>query len=149
MIEFLALTVIFVVFLWAFYELEHVGFTAGITFLLYWAWFYSKVDLQYIQSHPVESGMFIGAYLFLGGLWSVYAWYKYMQREAPKHSIVTSALLLPPWANPSENKGKFYMWILGWPFDLLIRLIKDPLDFIITYLSGVYVNISKKALGLQ
>jgi len=108
-----------------------------------------------------------GGYLFFGGLWSVFRWFKYCRDYIAKNRYdtnhpdsdysggrevkLTAEAYYKKKLRPSEHKSRLIGWIAYWPWSLIWNIAGDTLTAIYDALANVYQKtadaVIKKALG--
>ena len=107
----------------------------------------------------------VGAYLLIGGIWSVFRWLKYCQNYIAKNPYntamndyssgrevrLTAQEYFSKKLRPSEHKSRLIGWIVYWPWSLIWNIAGDTLTAIYDALANVYQKtadaVIKKALG--
>jgi hypothetical protein len=107
----------------------------------------------------------IGAYLLIGGVWSVFRWFKYCRDFVTKNPYqgvndyseggngrkLTAQEYFSKKLRPSEHKSRLIGWIAYWPWSLIWNIVGDTLTAIYDALANVYQKtadaVIKKALG--
>lgn len=113
-----------------------------------WAW---------ASSHPYTLGIAAAAYLPIGVGWSLFRWWKTLQKTAAdirkEKGSFESGRSWSSWEayvkahlpSASANKERIVCWITYWPFSaaayLLLDLLYDIGDWIYTKLSGFYQSM--------
>lgn len=105
--------------------------------------FVSKVDvLGFILHHPIKILLYIVGYFLIGTVWSLIKWWLYIRKTLEKvlknklerdkrFGVVETTIeerrndLEINKPTLDENKGRISMWIIYWPFSLILSLIDD------------------------
>ncbi len=94
-----------------------------------------------------------GAYLLVGGGWSVIRWFKYCKKFIEKHPEVPSYqsdVVLKDYykevLSPANKKSQITGWIIYWPWSMLWNVVGDVITVIYDALQGVYTKIADKII---
>jgi hypothetical protein len=113
--------------------------------------------LSWVKAHPYAIGIGAAAYLPIGVGWSLFRWWKILQKAAveirKEKGNWSPSNYWSSWdsyvkyhlPSASANKERIVCWITYWPFSaaayLLIDLLYDIGDWIYTKLSGFYQSM--------
>lgn len=127
-------------FLYSVFDEEGVFCTAS--FLALFAALLYNIEPLYIlvTSNPISLLSLLGCYMFIGIIWSMFKWYKFLVKE--KARGVKGA----PKAN--SYKSEILFWATYWPFGMVKYLIGDLIHDLFSQIwkriGGVYQKISDK-----
>lgn len=121
---------------------------------------YSAI-LLFTQTFAAEILGFIGGWVIIGAIWSIFKWYNYLKRSrrkqdeiyakqvkniVPGRPIPTIVYSIP---KAADMKQTIIAWMIYWPFSMLGHLVFDSLkelyNSIYDYLSKFYDKMAEKA----
>ena len=96
----------------------------------------------------------IGGFAVAGAVWAVVQWFRRVQKKSAYYSEKYGAMLtdsqmeqLKSEISPTQHKALITGWIAFWPWDLFWTLTGDFFNMIYDALSGIFQNISNRALA--
>lgn len=96
----------------------------------------------------------LGGYAIAGAVWGVVEWFRRVQKKSAYYnekygSMLTDSQMeqLKAEISPTQHKALITGWIAFWPWDLFWTLTGDFFNMIYDALSGVFQNISNRALA--
>lgn len=99
-------------------------------------------------------GIAVGVFAIAGAIWSTFQWFRRVQKKAAHYrerfgDSLTSEQLsdLKREVSASEHKALITGWIAFWPWDMFWTLTGDFFNMIYDALSGIFQNISNRALS--
>jgi hypothetical protein len=94
--------------------------------------------------------IFIIAYAIAGILWSLFKWYRYVNKIAAsyKNPIYNNSYeTLKSRISVSDNKSRLIGWIALWPWSLVWSVTGDFFNMLYETMISTYQKITDKALG--
>lgn len=123
---------------------------------LYW-FFGSSEDIKtlfmYLRDNPARSLLWIGSYIALGLVWSIFKWYFYLynKNEYLTKKFENDSLYESDFPKAKNNKARIISWMSYWPFSALWTLINEPVKktyrFIYSKMERLFVAMENKILG--
>jgi membrane protein implicated in regulation of membrane protease activity len=99
-------------------------------------------------------GIAIGSFVLIGACWSIFQWFRRVQKKATEFKEEFGATLttqqmrdLQRLVSASDNKALITGWIAFWPWDMFWTFTGDFFNMIYDALSSVYTKISTSATG--
>lgn len=127
----------------------------GMSFIaLYWKPLFNLVP----NWHAIGIGALV--YVLVGTVWSIFRWFRFVKgvadtyRENYADTVDGTINHLSPGKladlkreiDVANNKSRITAWISFWPWSLVWNITGDFFKMVYEALSGVYENITKKAL---
>lgn len=107
-----------------------------------------------IVSNLALTAIVVGGYAIAGAVWGVVEWFRRVQKKSAYYnekygSMLTDSQMeqLKAEISPTQHKALITGWIAFWPWDLFWTLTGDFFNMIYDALSGVFQNISNRALA--
>lgn len=115
---------------------------------------------SWVKSHPYTIGILLAAYFPAGVLWSLFRWWKTLQKAAvdirSDRGRFTPSGIYPTWEEwvkghlpkASLNKDRIICWITYWPFSaaayLLLDLLQEIGEWVYAKISRLYQSLADR-----
>lgn len=136
-------------------ENDTYGFSVFATIvgiLLFW----KTIVLAFLSWKLLLLGVL--GYFILGGIWSVFRWFKYCQKYIQNHPVSPKDLV--DWNSkpiskidyykekliPSDHKSQLVGWIVYWPWSLLWNISGDFITSIYDMLTTIYQKVTMSVI---
>jgi len=98
--------------------------------------------------------LIVGGYALVGVVWSVFKWYRLVQKSAARYAEKYGNTLTPSQRSElkseisvSGHKARLTGWIAWWPWSLAWGLTGDFFNFLYDTMVNAYQKIADRALG--
>lgn len=125
-----------------------------IVVLTLYYFFGSKEDVKnlfiYLRDNPGSSIAFIGIYLVIGVVWSIFKWYFFLLNKRDK-VLKRNDFWESDIPKAKDHKAKIISWMSYWPFSAFWTLLNDPIKrtfkFIYSKIEKVYEKMTEKVFA--
>lgn len=111
--------------------------------------------LQVLHAFTVtQIFLFLGAYIAIGGLWSLFKWWLHCKRVREEIASLGQATTIPTWQiqklrdklTVSQNKSRLTFYIAFWPWSMAWSGMRDFFEGMYNRLRAKYERIAKAGL---
>ena len=113
---------------------------------------YGKTLVVFTMMHWQMAVIIIIAYGIMGGLWSIFRWFKFCRNhvkthEVPTHWSYTREDYYKTNLDPSNHKSRLISWIAYWPWSMLWNVVGDFFTGIYDALINIYKRTAAAVIG--